>query len=139
MIIIIVNLKSIPNNYIALPIGAGRKTKALTIEKIIHICQGIKYPVILLGGKQEVEKAAYIQAIINATEGKEKLFSSDEKKTIKNNITTHSYAVWLKHVLWEGTLIIRTTTRRAKSKWRATEHVIDSLKLYKWSFWALRV
>ncbi len=69
----LVNQKILPLNYIALPIGAGRKTKALTIEKIVNICQGINYPVVLLGGKQEIKKADYIEAIINATEGKENL------------------------------------------------------------------
>jgi len=61
--------------YIALPIGAGRKTKALTIPKIVNICQGINYPIVLLGGKQEVQKAAYIETIINATAGKENLIN----------------------------------------------------------------
>jgi len=69
----LVNLKSLPINYIALPIGAGRKTKALTIEKIVNICQGINFPIVLLGGKQEIKKANYIQTIIEATEGKENL------------------------------------------------------------------
>ncbi|MFK7978842.1 MAG: glycosyltransferase family 9 protein [Saprospiraceae bacterium] len=69
----LVNLKPIPKNYIALPIGAGRKTKALTIEKIVHVCQKINYPVVLLGGKQEIKKANYIATIIEATEGKENL------------------------------------------------------------------
>ena len=59
--------------YIAFPIGAGRKTKALTIPKIVHICQNINYPIILLGGKQEVPKAEAIETIIKATEGAENI------------------------------------------------------------------
>ena len=56
-------------DYIALPIGAGRKTKALTISKIIHICQKINHPIVLLGGNQEIQKAEAIETIIKATEG----------------------------------------------------------------------
>ncbi len=67
----LVYLKS--TTYIALPIGAGRKTKALTIEKIVNICQKINCRVVLLGGKQEIKKANYIETIIKATEGKENL------------------------------------------------------------------
>ena len=59
--------------YIALPIGAGRKTKALTIEKIIYICQSINYPIVLLGGKQETQKAEAIETIIKATAGQENI------------------------------------------------------------------
>ncbi len=50
--------------YIALPIGAGRKTKALTIPKIVQICQKINYPIVLLGGKQEMEKAKAIGKLL---------------------------------------------------------------------------
>ncbi len=50
--------------YIALPIGAGRNTKALTVEKIVKICQSINYPVVLLGGKQEVEKGERIEQLM---------------------------------------------------------------------------
>jgi len=51
----------IRNNYVAFPIGAGLATKALTIEKIINICQSIDYPIVLLGGKQEIEKGKQIE------------------------------------------------------------------------------
>lgn len=61
--------------YIALPIGAGRNTKALTVEKIAHICQKIDYPVVLLGGKQEISKGDAIEMIVNATQEKEKIFN----------------------------------------------------------------
>jgi len=69
----LVNLNIPKTPYIALPIGAGKNTKALTIEKIINICQAINYPVVLLGGKQEIKKAIAIETIIEATEGKERL------------------------------------------------------------------
>lgn len=69
----LVNLNTSLIPYIAIPIGAGKNTKALTIEKIINICQGINYPVVLLGGKQEIKKGEAIETIIKATEGQEKL------------------------------------------------------------------
>ncbi|MEM6321863.1 MAG: glycosyltransferase family 9 protein [Bacteroidota bacterium] len=46
--------------YVALPIGAGQNTKALTIEKIVQFCQLCPYPIVLLGGKNEIAKAEQI-------------------------------------------------------------------------------
>ncbi|MEM1124599.1 MAG: glycosyltransferase family 9 protein, partial [Bacteroidota bacterium] len=48
-------------NYLALPIGAGLATKSLTVEKIVTICQSIDYPIVLLGGKKEIEKGQQIE------------------------------------------------------------------------------
>ena len=74
--------KNFVSRYIALPIGAGKNTKALTIEKIINICQGINYPVVLLGGKQEIKKGEAIETIIKATEGGENLTNLVGKCTL---------------------------------------------------------
>lgn len=52
------------NEYIALPIGAGRNTKALTVAKIVKICQSVSFPIVLLGGKQEMEKAEQIEKML---------------------------------------------------------------------------
>ena len=41
----------------------------MTISKIIHICQKINHPIVLLGGNQEIQKAEAIETIIKATEG----------------------------------------------------------------------
>jgi ADP-heptose:LPS heptosyltransferase len=42
-------------NYIALVIGAAHSTKRLPKEKIIALCQKIQQPILLLGGKDELE------------------------------------------------------------------------------------
>ena len=57
-------LKEQLHHYIAFPIGAGRNTKALSVEKVVAICQSIDYPVVLLGGKMEVEKAVAIERVL---------------------------------------------------------------------------
>ena len=55
-----VDIKTLPtsfhNNYIGFVIGAKYSTKQLPNEKIISICKKINQPVILLGGKEDVEK-----------------------------------------------------------------------------------
>jgi ADP-heptose:LPS heptosyltransferase len=48
------------NGYIAFTIGAQHATKRLPTEKIISICQKINQPIILLGGKEDVETAKKI-------------------------------------------------------------------------------
>ncbi|MBK5285097.1 MAG: glycosyltransferase family 9 protein, partial [Bacteroidia bacterium] len=48
------------NGYIAFIIGAKHYTKQLPVEKIISICQKISSPIILLGGKEDAEKATII-------------------------------------------------------------------------------
>ena len=46
--------------FIAVAIGAQHATKRLPEEKLIRICNRLKYPVILLGGKSDVETGANI-------------------------------------------------------------------------------
>jgi len=63
-----VNLLSLPSNvtygYIAFAIGAQHFTKRLPNEKIIEICSFLDFPVVLLGGKEDVENAEIIQASV---------------------------------------------------------------------------
>jgi len=47
-------------NYIAIVIGAAHETKCLTALQIAQLCGEIKNPVILLGGKNELDKATKI-------------------------------------------------------------------------------
>lgn len=42
--------------YIAFATGAAHQTKRLPTEKILAICRGIEAPVVLLGGKEEMEE-----------------------------------------------------------------------------------
>lgn len=53
------------NGYIAFVIAGTFPTKRLPAEKIIEICNGIDYPVILLGGKNEHQEAEKIMAAVN--------------------------------------------------------------------------
>ena len=48
--------------YIAFVIGAAHKTKRLPVDKIIEICNGIKLPIILLGGKDDMLNSELIVA-----------------------------------------------------------------------------
>ena len=59
------NLTELPlthqNGYIAFAIGAQFATKRLPTHKIISICKKINQPIILLGGKEDVEIAIQIE------------------------------------------------------------------------------
>ena len=48
------------NGYIAFVIGASKATKKLTIEKIIEITEKFSQPMILVGGKEDIEKGEEI-------------------------------------------------------------------------------
>ena len=48
------------SKYIAFVIGAAHATKRLPVEKIIDICNGLKLPVILIGGKENFENGDII-------------------------------------------------------------------------------
>ena len=48
------------HGYIAFVIGAKHYTKQLPTEKIISICKKINQPIVLLGGKEDYEKAEHI-------------------------------------------------------------------------------
>ena len=51
------------NGYIAFAIGAKYNTKKLPVEKIISICGKIEKPVVLLGGKEDVEAGNQIAKV----------------------------------------------------------------------------
>ncbi len=50
--------------YAAIVIGAAHETKCMSVDQISKLCELLNMPVILLGGKQEIEKA---NAIIAST------------------------------------------------------------------------
>ena len=54
--------ENLPPQYVALVIGAAHATKRLPTDKIINICNGIKLPIILLGGKEDMERGALIRS-----------------------------------------------------------------------------
>jgi ADP-heptose:LPS heptosyltransferase len=49
------------NGYIAFVIGAKHYTKQLPEHKIISICKKINLPIILLGGKEDMDKARHVE------------------------------------------------------------------------------
>jgi ADP-heptose:LPS heptosyltransferase len=53
--------KSHQQGYIGFVIGAKHFTKQLPAEKIITICKKINRPIVLLGGKEDVKRAEYIE------------------------------------------------------------------------------
>lgn len=66
-----INLSSLPpshqNNYVGFVIGAKHFTKQLPIEKIIAICKKINQPIILLGGKEDIQRANEIEKGVGPT------------------------------------------------------------------------
>ncbi len=51
-----------PGQFCSIVIGAAHQTKCMTTEQIRLLCNELKMPVILLGGKEEIEKANSILA-----------------------------------------------------------------------------
>ena len=48
------------SSFIAFAIGGAHATKRLPKEKILNICISLEYPVVLLGGRDDVEVAEYV-------------------------------------------------------------------------------
>jgi ADP-heptose:LPS heptosyltransferase len=65
-----VNINSLPvshqNGFIGFVIGAKHFTKQLPEEKIISICKRIDQPIVLLGGKEDADRALNIQKAIGS-------------------------------------------------------------------------
>ncbi|MES2138823.1 MAG: glycosyltransferase family 9 protein [Bacteroidota bacterium] len=65
-----VNIASLPashqKGYIGFVIGAKHFTKQLPTEKIISICKKIDQPIVLLGGKEDAERAELIKNALGA-------------------------------------------------------------------------
>jgi ADP-heptose:LPS heptosyltransferase len=52
----------VATQYIAFVIGAAHATKRLPTEKIVEICNQVKLPVLLLGGKEDIENGQLIES-----------------------------------------------------------------------------
>ena len=65
-------------NYSALVIGAKHFTKRLPLKKLIELCDKINGPIVLIGGKNEIETAKQIENFFNA--------SNNEEEKIKNKL-----------------------------------------------------
>ncbi len=53
--------QNIPPQYIAFVIGAAHSTKRLPTEKIVEICNNIALPIVLLGGKEDINNSQLIE------------------------------------------------------------------------------
>ncbi len=62
----VVDQTSLPTRYIAFVIGAKFATKRLPNHKIISICQALAFPIVLLGGKEDINNATKIAAACGA-------------------------------------------------------------------------
>jgi len=52
--------ENIKNGYVVIVVGAKHNTKKIPPQKIIDLIEKLKYPTILIGGKEEVYEASYI-------------------------------------------------------------------------------
>lgn len=59
-----VEMKQLPapfrNAYIGFVIGGNHKTKILPVEKVLEVCKGLDFPVVLLGGPEDAERGELI-------------------------------------------------------------------------------
>ena len=64
----VVDLKTLPlthqNGYVSFAIGAQHNTKRLPLEKMFQLLQQLNLPVVLLGGKEDVAAAEFIQQTV---------------------------------------------------------------------------
>lgn len=67
-----ININALPddfkNGYVAFVIGAKHTTKQMTVSRIVQLIRLLKYPVILLGGAEDKEKASQIVTQIGGTD-----------------------------------------------------------------------
>ena len=83
-----------PHSYTSIVIGAAHETKCMTAEQIAEVCRILEMPVILLGGKQEINKAnAIIQnansSLIKSACGGFDIFQSSSILEQSATIITH--------------------------------------------------
>jgi len=76
------------NGYVAYAIGAQHATKRLPLERMIELCDRVNRPIVLLGGKDDVENAEKIKAFFEKTASsapfEEGLRELDKKTIIYN-------------------------------------------------------
>jgi ADP-heptose:LPS heptosyltransferase len=67
-----VDIKTFPeafvNEYVAIAIGAKHNTKKMPVELLAEVCSKIKRPIILLGGKEDIENASLIISLSGKSE-----------------------------------------------------------------------
>ncbi len=53
--------------FIGIAIGAKHNTKIMPLEKLITMCKALQYPIVLLGGKEDAERASEIEKQVGTT------------------------------------------------------------------------
>ncbi|MBK7853350.1 MAG: glycosyltransferase family 9 protein [Bacteroidetes bacterium] len=88
------------NKYIAFVIGAKHFTKQLPIEKIIRICKKINYPVVLLGGPEDMAKGAQISEQLgeNVFDATGKFSLNESAAIVKHALRVISHDTGLMHI-----------------------------------------
>lgn len=88
------------DGYIAFSIGGMHNTKKLTKDKILEICNRIKFPIILLGGKEDSETAEIIlgQAGKNIYNGCGKYSINQSASLIKQSVLVITHDTGLMHI-----------------------------------------
>lgn len=92
--------KNLKAGFVAFVIAANHLTKALPNEKAISLCKKIKYPIVLVGGKDDEERGKIIskavgENVINAC-GKFNLFGS--ASIVKQSNVVITYDTGLMHI-----------------------------------------
>lgn len=90
--------------YVAIIIGATEWTKKLPFEKLIELCQHINKPIILLGGKEEIEIAEQTKAYFDTLENQEsknqqpfnpKIYNACGKYTLNQSVYLGKEALYI--------------------------------------------
>lgn len=77
-------VEGLPSKYIAFAIGSAHETKALPVEKIVSIIKQNSIPVVILGGKKEIEKGRSIEQEVNVINWVNKLSLNQSAAIVKN-------------------------------------------------------
>lgn len=89
----------LPDKFIAFAIGAQHNTKKLPNKNIIEICKNIHYPVILLGGKEDIANSETIsQYCNNVIDFCGKLSLQESAYIIKNSSAIITHDTGLMHI-----------------------------------------
>ena len=88
------------NGYVAFAIGGNHRTKRLPSYKIVKVCDRLHVPVVLLGGKEEVDKADKIIAKSGNTiyNGCGHLHLNESATIIKNATAVISHDTGMMHI-----------------------------------------
>lgn len=93
------------NGYVAVVLGAKFKTKQLPDKRLVELCARVNKPIVLIGGKEEIELGKKIEQFFNLPEGVKSSFSEElDKRTIIFNgcgkFSLNQSASLIQHAEW---------------------------------------